>query len=58
MGEFRRYFVIALFLLLIWKFLTKYDNVNSVFHSDKIPADSKCWNRFLSEMILLFPMKI
>ena len=32
---------ISLFLALIWKFLTKYGNINSVFHSDKISADSK-----------------
>ena len=33
---------ISLFLALIWKFLTKYGNINSIFHSDKISADSKC----------------
>ena len=32
---------ISLFLALIWKFLTKYGNINSIFHSDKISADSK-----------------
>ena len=49
---------ISLFLALIWKFLTKYGNINSIFHSDKISADSKCLKRFASEMILSFSMKI
>ena len=38
----RRYFAVSLFLVLIWKFLTKYGNINSICHSDKISADSKC----------------
>ena len=40
-----------------WKFLANYGNINSVFHSDKISADSKYLNRFASEMILWFPWK-
>ena len=52
------HFAVSLFLALIWKFLTNYDNINSIFHSDKISADSKCSNRFVSEMILSFSMKI
>ena len=40
MGETRRHFVISLFLALIWKFLTKCGNVNSIFHSDRISADN------------------
>ena len=35
-------FAARLFLALIWKFLTKYGNVNSIFHSDKMSPDSKC----------------
>ena len=31
-----------LFLALIWKFLTECGDINSIFHSDKISADSKC----------------
>ena len=58
MGEYYRHFVVSLFLALILKFLTKYGNRNSINHSDKISADSKCVNRFVSEMILLFSMKI
>ena len=27
--------LMELFLALIWKFLTKYGNINSIFHSDK-----------------------
>ena len=42
MEKVRRHFAIILFLALIWKFLTKYGNVNSIFHSDKISTDSKC----------------
>ena len=40
MGETRRHFVISLFLALIWKFLTKCGNINSIFHSDRISADN------------------
>ena len=40
------------------EFITKYGNANSIFHSDRIPADSKYWNRFVSELILSFSMKI
>ena len=28
--------------LEIWKFLTKYGNTDSIFHSGKISADNKC----------------
>ena len=42
MAEYYRHFVVSLFLALILKFLTKYGNINSIFHSDKISADSKC----------------
>ena len=41
MGEVRRHFAISLFLALIWKFLTKCGNINSIFHSDRISADNK-----------------
>ena len=37
-----RYFAVSLFLTLIWKFLTKYGNIYSVFHSHEISADHKC----------------
>ena len=33
---------VSLFLALIWKFLSKYGNIKSIFHSDKISAYSKC----------------
>ena len=37
----------------------KHFNMNSnFFYSDKIAADSKYWNRFVSELILSFFMKI
>ena len=36
------HFVVSLSLALIWKFLTKYGNINSIFHLDKISADNKC----------------
>ena len=49
-------FAISLFITFIWKFL--YGNTNSIFHSDKISADNKSWNRFVSEMIVSFSMKI
>ena len=42
MGNVRRHFAVSLFLTLMWKFLTKYDNINSIFYSDKISADRKC----------------
>ena len=45
-------------LALILKFLTKDGNINSIYHSDKISTDCKCWSRFVSEMILPFSMKI
>ena len=41
MGEVRRHNAICLFLALIWKFLPKCDNINSIFHSDRISADNK-----------------
>ena len=42
MGEcLEGHFAVSLLHALIMKFLTKYDNINSVFHSDKISADSK-----------------
>ena len=42
MGEcLNRHFAVRFFLALVWKFLTKYDNVNSIFHYDKISADNK-----------------
>ena len=44
MAEYYRHFVVSLFLALILKFLTKYGNINSIYHSDK--------------MILSFSMKI
>ena len=40
-GEVRRLFAISLFLALIWKFIAKFGNINSIFHLDRIPADSK-----------------
>ena len=43
------YFAVSLFNALIGKFLTKVSNINAIFHSDKYG------NRFVSEMILLFP---
>ena len=43
---------VSWFHALIWRFLTKYGNINSVFHSDKIFANSKYLSRFVSEMIL------
>ena len=58
MGAVRRYFAISLFFALIWKFVTKCGNINSIFHSDKITADNKYRNRFVSELILSFSMKI
>ena len=30
-----RHFAVSLFLALTWKFLTTFDNINSVFHSDE-----------------------
>ena len=36
MGNVRTHFA------LIWKFLTKHGNINSIFHSDKISADNRC----------------
>ena len=56
MGELenvRRHFAGTWFLALIWKFLNKFDNINSIFHLDKLSADNKCWNRFLSEILSL-----
>ena len=50
-------FPVSLLLPFIWKFLTKYGNINSIFHSDKISADNTCRNRFVSE-ILSFSKKI
>ena len=42
MGEsLEGHFAVSLFHALIWNFLTKYVNINSVFHSDKISTDSK-----------------
>ena len=42
MGEsFEGHFAFSLFYGLIWKFLTKYGNINLVFDSDKIFTDSK-----------------
>ena len=38
----RRHFAVSLLIALIWKFLSKFDNINSIFHSDKISADNKC----------------
>ena len=38
--------------------LSKCGNINSIFHSDKISADSKCWSRYVSEMILTFSAKL
>ena len=35
------HFAVSLFRALIWKFLTKYGNINLVFLSDKISTDSK-----------------
>ena len=35
-------FAISFAVALIWKFLTKYGNKNSIFHLDKISADNKC----------------
>ena len=43
---------VSWFHALILRFLTKYGNVNSVFHSDNIFANSKYLSRFVSEMIL------
>ena len=42
MGESSKgHFAVSLFHALIWKFLTKYGNINLVFLSDKISTDSK-----------------
>ena len=41
MREVRRHFANSLFLGLIWKFLIKCGNINSIFHSDKITVDNK-----------------
>ena len=38
----RRRFTLGLFIALILKLLTKYGNISSIFHSDKISGDSKC----------------
>ena len=58
MGEStRRHFAVGLFVALIWKFLTKYSDINLIFYSDKVSADSKCWNRFVSQIILSFSME-
>ena len=35
------HFIVSLLHVLIWEFFTKYGNINSVLHSDKISADSK-----------------
>ena len=49
MGEcLEGHFTVSLFHALTWKFLTKYGNIYSVFHSDKVYADSKYLNRFVS----------
>ena len=49
MGECSEgHFAVSLFHALTWKFLTKYGNIYSVFHSDKVYADSKYLNRFVS----------
>ena len=54
MGEFLEgHFALNLFHALIWTFLNKYGNKNSVLHLDKISSDSKYLKRFLSEMIIL-----
>ena len=37
---------------------SKCGNINSVFHSDKLSADGKCWNRYVTEMILSFSVKL
>ena len=45
MGEWenvRRNFAVSLLFALIWIFLTKFGNTNSIFHSDEISADNKC----------------
>ena len=39
-------------------FFTKYGNINSISHSDKISADNEYWNKFVSQWILSFCMKI
>ena len=38
---FRRHFAVSFFHALIEKFLTKYGNIYSIFHSDKISAGRK-----------------
>ena len=54
MGEFLEgHFAVNLFHALIWEFLTKYGNINSIFHSDKISSDSKYLKRFVSQMMIL-----
>ena len=36
----RSHFVVRLFLVFILKFLIKYGDINSIFHSDKISANN------------------
>ena len=55
---FRRHFTVSLFHALICKFLSKYGNTNSTFHSGKISVDSKHLNRFVNKMVLSLSMKI
>ena len=43
---------------LIWKFLTKYGNINKIFHSDKFSADNKCQNRFVFKSEFNSPAKV
>ena len=38
----RRHFAVSFFLVLVWKFPSKYGKRNSTFHSDKISSDNKC----------------
>ena len=38
----RKHFALSLLLTLIWKLFTKYDNVNTIFHSDKFLDIYKC----------------
>ena len=54
----RRHFAVSLFLSLTEKFLTKYDNINLIFCSDKFLQIYKCREGFLSEIIFSFVMKI
>ena len=43
--------LLVFFLTSIWKFLTKYNNINSIFQSDKFLQIYKCEPKFMIEII-------